>query len=202
MPSALDLSLKYGIPLAKIRALANDGLQFYDSPVESDKAFQRASYEIRYGRIAAFSIAYVLRLRRDPTGEDDAKLCALLEYAAKDYGEAIEARIDAIGNAWRELLPDAARILDSVAAGKAKGIDELAAWCRTCLDRSEGELGHDYLATRLLLSVPESVMLDYPKAIQTALNRLKHAGLLEGYWHKAVAKNGKTVTIYHKPLDL
>ena len=200
MPSALDLSLKFGIPIAKVRKLAEHGLQFYDSPVEPDKAFQRAAYEIRYGRIAAFSLAYILRLRRDPTEDNDARLTALLEYAADDYGSAIEARIDALGDVWPDLLPDAPKILESVASGKAWGIDQLALWARSCLDRSAGELGHEYLATRLLLSVPD--MLDYPKAIQTALNRLKHAGLLEGYWHKAVAKNGKTATIYHKPLDL
>lgn len=76
-------------------------------------------------------------------------------------------------------------------------MERLAFCCRTCLDRADGEVKHDYLATRLLLSVPEADMIDYPKPVQTALNLLKNAGLLDGNWRKEVDKRGNTKPSYY-----
>ncbi len=203
MPSALDISLEYGIPIAKVRDLAKYGLTFWDSAIEIDAAFKRAAHEIRYNRIAPFSLAYILRLRKDGGPEADQIESALLGFASKDYGSELERRLAAIDTEtiWQELLPDGRAVIDKAFLQNTAANRALAHWCKARLDQSTGDKTHDYLAVRLLLSVPAEVMPDYPRPIIQVLNRMRSRKLLDGYWHKG--KDGKT--IYHaanSPLDL
>jgi hypothetical protein len=202
MPSALELSIKHGIPIAKIRSLADDGLQFTDSDAVPDAQMLRAARDIRYRRVSPFAIAYALRQLKIASPESFQRYETLAGYAAADYGTELGKGEESIGDPWGDLLPGADVEIDKVLAGKAGASERLAAWCKACLDQSSGELPYDWLAVRLLLSVPEAKMLDYPKPIASAVNRLKHQGLLDGYWHNAVDAHGKAKTIFHNPLDL
>jgi len=197
MPSVLQISLEFGLPLAKVKAMTKAyDLPFTDTATEVDAAFTRAAYEIRYKRIAPYALAYVARLQRNPVAGDD-RYRALTEYASPDYGHELETRIEALGDVWSDLLPDGKAVIDGAGLSKPKSMSALAACCKAVLARSSGQLSYDYLAARLLLSVPAGDMLDYPGPVRTAISRLNNRGYLDGFWHKEVDSNGKTKILYH-----
>ncbi len=202
MPNAIESGLKHGISEAKIKALADDwGVDLEEAAFVPDDGFSRAIYDMKRNRVSAYSCAYYVSLLMDGSDEAQAKVEALMNIA-DDGGVEFNRVFVSVG--WRTIerdkLPGAQIWLDRTVDAATKDIEafeHLGTWVRKVLDRAEGEKDYNYLAVRLLLSLPEKVRLDYPKAIQSALNRVKHYGYLAGCWRIEKDAKGKSKTIYH-----
>lgn len=201
MPSALELSIRHGVALPKIEAIADElEITLNEPRFIPDDDFMRAASDIKRGRLSAYVVAYWLRTMLDSSEESSARHFCLDDLAGGRGGELSDILI-AID--WRTIAGDklsGAKIwLDRAVASlpDAPALEHLGNWCKRALAHAEGDKDYNYLAVRLLLSLPETEMRNYPRIVQSALNRVKHHGYLSGWFTLEQDAKGNNKTIYH-----
>lgn len=181
-----EISEKHKISVRKLRALDKDGLLRHDA---STTILDEMRATFREGN--KLNVAQLVYLIENPGG-----ILELGKYASKAQTQLAELDIPESQKAPREV---AAQILD--AFEKEPGaIVALIAWLKTIIP--EHPVGHAYIATRLLLGVPENVRrYDIPR-LQRALMNCRDHPSFEG-WHRKEKSVSRTRTVYQKPmLDL
>lgn len=211
MPSALELSAKHKISVAKVQAIAAD-LNVHLPPEEfaATPDYERAARDLyRSKRVSAFTLAFAAECWMDGSAEKMAQYSALVNYIRSDeFGQTLDKAIDSLNRAKipGDLLSGAKGLIDKVSLNPpdAQSMDRLASWIKAVLRNAKRTVDHNYIAVRLLLSMPADARRDYPRPIVAVLNRLKHHGYLDGCWRLETV-DGKGKTFYHpyqKPLDL
>ena len=202
MPSAIELSIRHGVALPKIEAIAEELEISLDEPsFIPDDDFMRASSDIKRGRLSPYVVAYWLRTLTGGSEESSARHRCLTDLAEGRGGELSDIFI---AIEWRTIASDklsGAKIwLDRAVAPQpdVEALEHLGNWCKIALAHADGEKDHHYLAVRLLLSLPEREMRNYPKIVQSTLHRVKHYGCLAGGWFTLEKDaRGCNKTIYH-----
>lgn len=205
MTSLTVLSVKYGLPAKSLKRLYDgEGLEFDDDGFEIDKCHQKAISELARKRISPYVIAYALWCREVAGPDEDFVRYDNLVDVADAKGLSLS---DAISEICPKLiesdrLPTAQHWLDR-ASGDAidrDAIDRLAKWVRRVL-ATAAPLGveYNYLAARLLFSLPFEEMPNYPKRVQRALNLAVHYGALEDCYTDVIDRDGAKRRIFHRP---
>jgi hypothetical protein len=140
---------------------------------------------------ARLTVAQLVELLDNPGG--------LLELGT--YAANAEAQLAVLDNPKAQAAPRdvAANILEAY-QNQPEGVEIVARWLRSIMP--SGPVGHAYMATRLLLGVPENVRkFDVPRLQRVLMNCRAHPALL-GCW-RTVKQASRNVTYYQKPaLDL
>lgn len=193
MPSALELSVQFGIPARKIEALCeciNYPLSSED--FDSDKHFENAARSVKRKRASAGTMAYLYNFASDVQRDF---ILDLDESFADEY-RALDLPI-----APGELLSDASALITRLEQD-IKGDDEpwlkIAQWVKLRIQEAGKPIGHAYIAVRLLSSLDKSSYGGMPAIVARILNRLRHRKFLDGWFTLDEQANGNTV-IYHKP---
>lgn len=200
MPSAIELGFQFGIAPDKVIALAAHLGVDLDAPAfVPDAGFNRVAADLRRGNLTAFTVAYWLdaMLNGGEAGEQRADALVAL---TPDKGAALAQAFTALDHATvnADKLAGAKLWLDKASALKSDpgALDKLATWAKGALSHARGDVSHLFLSVRLMLSLPENERANYNKAIQGALNYMKHYGYLDG-WHRVDADaKGKRKTVY------
>lgn len=140
---------------------------------------------------ARLTVAQLVTLIESPSG--------ILELGK--YSEPAQKQLAAIGDAKREAAPPtvAANILETY-QNEPEGVAIVALWVRSIIPAQP--VGHAYVATRLLLGVPDNQREYETPRLQRALMNCRQHPLLTGLWRTERVAS-RNVTIYEKPaLDL
>lgn len=203
MPTVSELMLLSGASEDTLWFLRKFGLEFDDDDFEIDKDHKKAIDDLRHKRLSPYVIAYAWRCRA-AGGQDDFARYDNLVTIAKIRGFSIQEALSDIcaRQIDSEQLPTAQYWVDRATAIErhSDAFERLARWSKVVLRAAPPfEVDHTYLAVRLLVSLPCEKMRDYPKPIHRALNRVRHYGLLDGWWRKVTNEAGKNVTFYCRP---
>lgn len=184
-----EISEKHKISLHKLRAMAKDNLLRLDS-VEDER-----SALVRYylSRNTNATVEHLLWLIESP-----AMLIDLGRYA-----ERAKAQLSALGDVKATAAPrDVTAYIDDAARGDAEAQRILLDWLLGVLPGKP--VSHAWLATRLLVGLPENLRAHNVKKLPMALLNIRKMPEFAGGW--IIEKNGtRTQTFYtkpKKPLDL
>lgn len=181
-----EISEKHKISVKKLRAMDKDGLLRHDA---STTALDEIRSTLKTGN--RLSVAQLVHLVELPAG--------LLELGK--YAEKARVQIAELDNPAGQVAPRevAAQILEAFEKQPA-AVAALVEWFKTIIPAHP--VGHAYLATRLLLGVPEaSRRFDVPRLARVMAHCREHPGFA-GWWRKekSVSRNR---TVYQKnALDL
>ena len=202
MPTVSELMLMSGASEQTLWFLKKYGLEFDDDDFDIDRNHRKALADLRHRRLSPFVVAYALRCRIDEMDGDISRYDNLLEIAKIRGLSFQDAYFDVrVKHVDDELLPTAQFWIDR-ATEKERHPDafsRLAFWCKETLKAAPFEVGHTYLAVRLLSSLPRDKMHDYPKLVQRALNRTRHHGYLDGWWRNVANEEGGNRVLYRQP---
>ena len=176
-----EAAVQSSVSLANLRKLERMGwLKFANVSADPLKADAEA-LRFHLSRNQALTVAQILMLLDRPE---------LLDELPPKYGERASVQLAALGNAGSEAPSSTvtAYIADA-ARGDTDAAERLATWLKGALPARD--VGHAWVAVRLLLGVPPHMRDDAGKAIPLALMHARK--LLNGYFHK----EGKA-TIYHQ----
>lgn len=186
MGSLHEFAAEYHISLAKAKRMEKRGWLRIDSNATPIDEIRLA---LKKG--ARLTVAQLVELIDNPGG--------LLELGA--YARQAETQMALLGDPKAQAAPDdiTAHILDAY-RNESEGVETLAYWVRSILPASP--VGHAYVATRLLLGVPENIRkYDIPRMQRVLMNCRAHPALA-GCW-KTVKQASRNVTFYQKQtLDL
>lgn len=201
------MSTRYCVPVDRLRRLQVHGLSFEDDNLHIDALHKRALSDASRKRVSSYSVAYIAQAWTNQTSEWEAREQSLRESYA-DGGEALDAAFDAALGDYigQEKLADAEDILKRIADAPGNAPDHdamlaLATWAKHLLDVYDRATDHNFLAARLLVSVPLLDMPRYPKIIATAIARVRWHKHLAGYWRLEKDESGKKV-IWQSPKKL
>lgn len=181
-----EFCAEFHISLAKARRMDKRGWLRIDgktTPVD----------EIRLAlkRGARLTVAQLVELIENPAG--------VLELGK--YASTAEKQLDALKDPKREIAPRevAANILEAY-QNQGEAVAIVAAWLRSIIPAEP--VGHAYVATRLLLGVPENIRkFDVPHMQRALMNCRAHPAM-RGLW-RTVQEKSRNVTVYQKiGLDL
>ena len=203
MPTLSELSVISGIPSYKLKFLEKYGLEFHEEIFEIDRNHQKALDELSKKRVSPYVISYALRclLGDEPDGKArfrDIKSIAEIKDLPFEYG--LETMW--FHKIFQDLLPTAQHWIDRAAGDilDTPALERIGRWALTVLcNGPEEDVSYNYLAARLLFSVPYEEMPNYSRPIQRALNRVKHYGHLDGCHKVVTGSDGKNVTFFHRP---
>jgi len=193
MPSAIELSVRFGLPIRKIKEICDFlNIELSVEDFTEDKEFEYIARSVKKKRTSAYTLAYLYAYasieQRDFIFDIDADFRS--EY------EALKLPIQD-----DEYLDNAAAIimkLSTTSPDDKSAWSLLIAWIKARLEAVRKPVGHAYLAVRLLLSLDRKDMRDYPTVIATVLNRARHRKYLDE-WFSTVEKDGKNIILYHQP---
>lgn len=186
MGSIYEFCAEYHISLGKARRMEKRGWLRIDSnatPID----------EIRIGlkKGARLTVAQLVELIENPGG--------LLELG--NYTRQAQAQLDVLGDPKADAAPPdiAAQLLDAY-RNDLEAVRLVASWVADILPA--GPVGHAWVATRLLLGVPENIRkYDIPRLQRVLMNCRNHEAL-KPYWF-TVREMSRNVTYYQKiSLDL
>ena len=193
MPSAIELSVRFGLPVRKITEICDYlDVDLEQEDFDIDKEFEYIARSVRRKRASSYSLAFLCAYATD----EQRNFVFNLDPDFRDEYEALKLPI-----ASDEYLAGASNLIKKLAIAEA---DDKAAWSKFTLwvkarIGAAGEpVNHAYLAVRLLLSLNRTEQKDYPSAIATIMNRARHRRYLDG-WCTTVARNGKNIVLYHVP---
>lgn len=194
MTTALKISIKFGISVSKAEELcAYLEYDLEDEIFDRDPDFERVARSIKRGRPSAYALAWIVR---EATQAQEAFLLNLSD----DFRTSYET-LDITGR--EEPLKGAELMLKRMEAGVETVSDweTLASWMKEVIKDVKQPVKHNYLAVRLLLSLPEKRMGDYSKSVAQAFNKIRHRGRLNG-WHLTVSENGTNIVLYQQGITL
>lgn len=140
---------------------------------------------------ARLTVAQLVELIDNPGG--------ILELGK--YGAVAQTQLAAIGDAKSEAAPKeiAANVLEAY-QNEREGVATVAEWVRSIIPAQP--VGHAYVASRLLLGVPDNQREYETPRLQRALMNCRAHPVLAGLW-RTERLASRNVTIYQKPaLDL
>jgi hypothetical protein len=206
MPSLSFLSIDSGIPANRLKRLVRYGLEIDDLDFEIDAQHQKAINDLRNRRLSAYVLAYAYRCKIEESYENYARLDDLTEIAnARGFG--ISSELSVIAWRWveNEKLPGAKKWIErATVPGKAghdaPALERIAGWCKTLIAGAQFDrVSYNYIAVRLLASLPPDEMVDYPKKVRTTINRLKFYGHLDGWCRPEKDDAGKPCDVFFRP---
>lgn len=186
MGSIHEFAAEYHISLGKARRMEKAGWLRVDA-----NATPIDEIRIALKKGARLTVAQLVELIENPSG--------LLELGA--YARQAQAQLDILGDPKSEAAPRdiAAQLLDAY-RNEGEAVAAVASWVVSVLP--SGPVGHAYIATRLLLGVPESIRkFDVPRLQRVLMNVRAHP-LMVNNW-RTVKQASRNVTYYQKrTLDL
>lgn len=203
MPTVSELMIMSGASEKAIRILGNHGLPFDEDEFEIDNIHKKAINDLRNKRLSPLVLAYAWRCQMSGSDEDSDRYYNLVAISKIKGLSISEAFSDILSRQIEsDLLPTAKHWIDR-ATPIERNLDafgRLASWCKDTLKKGPPfAVEYQYLATRLLVSLPRELLCDYPVLVLRALNRTKHYGFLDG-WHRIVSdENGKRRTLFFVP---
>lgn len=204
MPTVSELMLMSGATEDAIWFLRKFGLDVDEDDFEIDKNHKKALNDLRHRRLSPYILAYAWRCKNDGDADGFARFDNLMAIA-KIRGFSIPDAFSDVSAKQIEcdLLPTAKYWIDRATAAERQvaAFERLALWCKEVLKAGPPfDVGHTYLAVRLLISLPRDEMHDYPKLVQLTLNRLIHHGFLDG-WHRKIRNEaGKVENRFFRPV--
>lgn len=182
-----DLADKSGISVKKLRVLDKLGGLRHDAnatPLDGIAATIRSGNRL--------SVAQLVYLIENPAGA--------LELGDKYAGKA-QTQLDELGRVKGQEAPRSisALILDAF-ENNPEAVAAVVGWCKSIIPAEP--VGHSYIATRLLLGVPENLRVhDFPRLRRLMSNCREHPEFA-GWWHKEKVSS-RNRTVYQKTaLDL
>ena len=172
---------RYHISLAKARRIAKDNPAWFAG---TSSAFDLIRASIANGdRLTAMQLVELI--------ENPGGLLELGKYATK-----AERELAALGKPLSQVAPKpvVANIMEA-AKGEPEALQILIAWLKSILP--ESPVSHAFIATRLLLGIPETIRkYEGPRIPRALLNARQHPDFA-GWWR--VEKYGaRNVTLYAK----
>jgi len=195
MPSAIELSIKFGIPASSVTAMCDYlDVALDDASLEYSKEFETLARSIKRKRASAYVMAFLF-LHCSEAEKDFA--LSLDENFADEYVSVSLPIYPA------EKLKDAKEIIDAIhetQRGEKRGEwDKFEKWLKKTISDASGEISHSYIAVRLLLSIPEKEMRDYPQIIASLMNKARHRGYLDGWFRLVPIDGDKNRCVYFDP---
>ena len=193
MTSAIELSVKFGLPLKKVEEICEYlNVELRDEDFDVDKEFEFIARCVKRSRTSAYTLAWLYAVgtdeQRDFIFEIDQNFHA--EYLAMQFPIGDDELFE---NAKRHLT----KLQDADGKDRAAWVPFID-WIKARAAWADTPVSHGYFAVRLLLSLPIGEMKDYPGTLARILNRARYYGFLDG-WHTTVQRDGKNVVMYHKP---
>ena len=193
MSLSLELSIKFGLPFSKAVQIL-DYLKIEDiGEFDSDKEFERVCRLINRKRSGAAALAF-LSCVSDEQRQFVFDIDADVEREYTDMGFPLMSF---------EYLADAKRVIDACYSSDrtTAKIDWslFIAWVKAQIEAAEREISHNYLAVRLLLSLPEKDRAAYPPTIASLLNKARHREYLADWFRVDEMPDGKRKTVYFVP---
>jgi len=192
MPSAIELSVRFGIDRRKIEQICSYlGVSLDESEFAPDKDFEKVARSVRRKRVSAGTLAW------------------MYEYATGDQREflfeidpSLQEEFENLGN-----IPPSARLrnaevrLDALASDDASMADwsALAVWMKNAITSAEKPVRHNYLAARALLGLPKAIMQDRARTVATVFNKARHRGHLAGWFETVEEDDGSNSIVYNVP---
>lgn len=202
MPSLTELSVLTGIRTSILKGLTQFGLEYYDDDFDVDRHHRKALSDLSRSRLTPYIIAYAVYWRENHRLENHNRYDNIVALSKMRDLPLHSTLIDIQSKqAYENTFATASFWIDR-AAGKepdAVAFERLARWIKMVIaDGPEWEVGYDFLAVRLLLSVPYEDMPNYPRLIQRAINRVKFHGLLDGCYRVETDSEGKPRTVFFR----
>lgn len=176
-----EISEKAKISVKKLRVLDKLGVLRHDA---STTALDEIRATLKIGN--KLNVGQLVHLI-----ENRAGLLELGKYAAK-----AEAQLAALGNPLEQVAPReiAAQILEAFEKEPA-AVAALVGWFKTIIPAHP--VGHSYIATRLLLGVPEDARrFEIPRLQRVMMNCREHPAFAG--WHRKEKSVSRNVTLYQK----
>lgn len=193
MSLSLELSIKFGLPVSKAVQIL-EYLKIEDvGEFDSDKEFERVCRLINRKRSGAAALAFL------SNASDEQRQFVF------DIDADVEREYDDMGFPLMsfEYLADAKRIIDACySSDRTTAKIEWSlfiAWVKAQIEAAEREISHNYLAVRLLLSLPEKDRAAYPPTIASLLNKARHREYLADWFRVDEMPDGKRKTVYFAP---
>lgn len=184
-----EISEKHKISLAKLRAMDKDNLLRLDS-VEDDRS---ASVRYYLSRNTNATVEQLLWLIESP---------AMIVDLGK-FADRARSQLNALGDVRQTAAPrDVTAYIDDAARGDADAMAIVSRWLRDVLPIKP--VNYAWVATRLLIGLPENLRAFNIKRIPMALLNIKATPEFAGYW-EIVGDGKRNQTFYakaKKPLDL
>lgn len=201
MATASILSAMFGIPVKKLIQLEEHGLEIDGEYFESDARHQKALNDIRQKRISAYALAYAYQCKVEKNFENSRRLDSIYEVA-EFKGFCMDDELYHIQHqkVENEKMTGAKHWIDqaTLPVGDMSALERIGRWSKSVLTGVKSEANHKYLAVRLLVSLPEEVMMEYPKKVQTTLNRTRFYGFLDGWWRAGTDEDGKKKILFYR----
>lgn len=159
MGSIHEFCAEFHISLGKARRMEKRGWLRVDT-----NATPIDEIRISLKKGAKLTVAQLVELIENPGG--------LLELGA--YARQAQAQLDVLGDPKSEAAPAdiAAHILDAY-RNESEAVEAVATWVESILPA--GPVGHAFIATRLLLGVPENIRkYDVPRLQRVLMNARAH----------------------------
>lgn len=186
MGSLHEFCAEFHISLGKARRMEKRGWLRVDSnatPIDEIRIALKKGHRL--------TVAQLMELIENPGG--------LLELGA--YARQAQTQLDVLGDPKSERAPPevTAHLLDAYRNDPA-AVEVVATWVANSLPA--GPVGHAWVATRLLLGVPENIRkFDFPRLQRVLMNCRNHPAL-KNHWFTA-RETSRNVTYYQKiSLDL
>jgi hypothetical protein len=183
MGSLHEFAAEFNITLGKARRMEKRGWLRIDSNATPIDEIRLA---LKKG--ARLTVAQLVELVENPGG--------LLELG--NYMRQAQAQLDALGDPKREgepAPPEIAALLLDAYRNEPDAVAAVAAWVVSILPA--GPVGHAFVASRLLLGVPENIRkFDVPR-LQRVLMNCRHHPTLKPHWF-TVREMSRNVTYYQK----
>jgi len=191
MASALELSVKFGVDRKKIQQIFDYvGIELDEGELDVDAEFEKVARSVRRNRVSAGTLAWIYKYASDDQRnflfEMDAKL--LEEFES----------LGMIGK--DEILRNAEVRIEAAMTDEASQTDwaSLAVWVKKTITDAQKPVRHNYLAVRVLLSLPAAIMQERARGVATVFNKLRHRGFLAG-WFETIEEEGGNVIVYNVP---
>lgn len=182
-----EIATKYRISLKKIRQMDKDGILRTSGDMGAADPI-RATLA-KGNPLPALQLVELV--------ENPAILVELGQYL-----DSAERQLDAIGNPQHSAAPrDVAAVVEPAALGDGEAIAALIAWLQTIIPANRA-VGHSYIATRLILGMPENLRKSLAKRINRSLLNCRKVSAFAGYWQTVEGVTQNRTVYQKKALDL
>lgn len=175
------------------------------------------TFRISLAKAKRMDKAGVLRLDENMSDEETAiraalakgqpltafQLCALVErpgllLSLGRYAGRAETLLSELGDVREETAPrEVSAAILHAARGDDRAVSVLAEWIKGIIP-SRGSVSHSYIATRLLLGVPENLRKFEVPRLPRAIFYCRKGEALQG-WFTVHEQGKRTFTLYHRP---
>lgn len=177
---------RYNIKQGKARRMDKDGVLRLDA---SSNAFDPIRATL--ANCDPLSAAQLVQLVENPGG-----LLELGKYAPKAHEQ-----LQALGKPENQAAPrEVAANIWEAAKGETEAVEILVAWLKEILPARV--VGHNYLAVRLLLGLPENQRASEAPRIPRALLNCRRAESFAGFWHVEPGVSRNVTRYAQKGFDL